>query len=214
MGAGPDSPSRVAAPVDSFVARNGGAARWRRPDVEASIDVKVHGWGGKDVSANPDSTVLVSADGYESRCSELEELRTVERRRLAEWLAEARQDGDLSDNPALQDLLEEREHLERRISALEAQLAAAEIATPANDGRASIGSVVRVRDSDGATFDYELVGPLESDPSTGRVSIAAPIGQALVGQQAGSRVEVKAPRGPLSLEILAIGDASSTRQAA
>ena len=156
------------------------------------------------VPTKADETLPISADGYERRCRELDALRDVARRELGERLREARQDGDLADNPALQDLLEEQAQLERRIALLEAQLAVAEIVAPAADGRAGIGSVVRVRDGDGSTFEYELVGPLESDVGNGCVSIGAPVGRALAGQRAGAHVEVATPRGPLTLEVVSV----------
>lgn len=150
-----------------------------------------------------EETSPISADGYEQRVRELEALRTRSRSELAERLREARQDGDLADNPTLQELLEEQAHLERRIALLEARLVAAEIVAPAADGRAGIGSVVRVRDG-GGTFELELVGPLESDAGNGRVSIKAPVGRALAGKRAGDRVVVEAPGGPLALQIVSI----------
>ena len=64
--------------------------------------------------------MMITAEGYDARCRELEALRTQERRRLAERLAEARQDGDLADNPALRELFEEHELLERHITTLPA----------------------------------------------------------------------------------------------
>ena len=149
-------------------------------------------------------TLLISAEGYEQRCRELDALRNEGRRELGERMRDARRDGDLGDNPALYDLLEEQEQLERRIALLDAQLAAAEIVAPAADGRAGIGSVVHVRDSDGETFECELVGPLESDVVIGRISIGAPVGRALLGQRAGARVEVTAPRGPVTLEVVSV----------
>jgi transcription elongation factor GreA len=153
---------------------------------------------------NTDETLLISADGYTQRCRELDGLRTEARRALAERLREARQDGDLDDNPALLDLFEEQAQLERRIALLESQLAVAEIVAPAGDGLAGIGSIVRVRDDTGATREYELVGPLESDIGSGRVSIEAPVGRALEGSRAGARVEVAAPRGALALELVSV----------
>lgn len=156
------------------------------------------------VPTDVDRTLLISAEGYEQRCRELDVLRKDARRELSERLREARQDGDLADNPALQDLLEEQALLERRIVLLDAQLAAAEIVAPAADGRAGIGTVVRIRDGDGATLEFELVGPLESDVSNGRVSIGTPVGQALVGHRAGARVEARTPRGPLALEVVSV----------
>ena len=156
------------------------------------------------VPTNGHTTVLISAPGYEQRCRELDSLRTEARRELVERLREARQDGDLGDNPALQDLLEEQAQLERRIAVLETQLASAEIVTPSGDERAGVGSVVTIRDGNDALVEYELVGPLESDAGNGFVSIEAPVGQALLGQRAGARVEVKTPRGLLALEVMSV----------
>jgi transcription elongation factor GreA len=163
---------------------------------------------------NVDARVLISPDGYDDRCRELDLLRTEARRDLAARMHDARQDGDLADNPVLQELLTEQHQLERRIGGLEAQLAVAEIAFPALDGRAGVGSVVRVRDADGATSEYELVGPLESDASNGRVSVAAPVGQALLYQRAGARVEVQTPGGRHALEIISVRSPAAEEEAA
>ncbi len=155
--------------------------------------------------ATDQERMLITAEGYEQRCRELDRLRADERRRVSGLLRDARRDGALEDNPALVDLLDEQEQLERRIAILEAQLAVAEIATPPSDGRAAIGSVVRVRDvATGEVFEHRLVGSIEGDAANGRVSIAAPIGRALVGRQRGARVEVATPRGALTLEVLKV----------
>jgi len=161
-----------------------------------------------------DETLLISAEGYAQRCRELDELRTEAREALSEQVREARLDGHLDDNPALYELFEEQAQLERRIALLEAQLAAAEIVAPAGDGTAGIGSIVRVRDDTGATGEYELVGPLESDIGKGCLSIAAPVGQALVGNPAGARVEVAAPRGALALELVSVRTGAAVDQEA
>ena len=154
---------------------------------------------------NNDETVLMSADGYQQRCNELESLRTDGRRELSARLREARQDGDLDDNPTLVELLQEQAQLEHRIAVLDAQLACAEIVDAAADGDAGLGSLVQVRDvRSGEVFEYELVGTFESEVGNGRVSIAAPVGKALTGQRAGARVEVMTPRGLLPLEVLSV----------
>jgi transcription elongation factor GreA len=154
------------------------------------------------VQANGEERVLITAQGYERLSRDFDRLRNEERQRLARLLHEARADGALDDNPALIDLLDEQAQLERRIAMLDARLAVAKVAPPARDGRAAIGSVVGVRDlTGGAVFDYELVGPLEGDPTNGRVSIAAPIGRALVGQRPGAQVEVATPRGIVALMV-------------
>jgi transcription elongation factor GreA len=152
---------------------------------------------------NADTTVLISAAGYERLSREIETLRTDARRTLTEQLREAREDGDLEGNPLLGDLLEEQAQLEQRIAVLEAHLRFAEIIEPAADGRAGIGALVRLRDlAAGSAHEYELVGTLESDVVNGRVSVEAPVGRALVGRLPGDRVDVETPRGILELEVL------------
>jgi transcription elongation factor GreA len=165
-----------------------------------------------------DQALFVTADGYEQLRSELERLRTVCRAEMSEKLREAREDGHLANNPALYELLEEQVRLEQRIAILEGQLAAAEIIVPAADGAAGIGSVVRVRDRQTGDFaEYELVGPIESDIAKGRVSVDAPVGQALVRQSAGAVVDVETPSGTLGLKVLSVrprGAQSLAREAA
>jgi transcription elongation factor GreA len=166
---------------------------------------------------NVDTRVLFSAAGYERLFRELETLRTDARRALTERLREAREDGDLEDNPGLGDVLEEQAQLEQRIALLEARLRSAEIAEPAADGRAGVGTFVRVRERAAGSLDeYELVGPLESDVGNGRVSVAAPVGGALVGRFPGERVDVETPRGVVELELLEVrpADAGLEQEAA
>lgn len=165
-----------------------------------------------------DTTMPISAAGYERLCGELDMLRTEARRTLSEQLREAREDGDLESNPLIGDLLEEQAQLELRISVLEARVRAAEIVEPASDGRAGIGTLVRVRDlGAGSEHDYELVGSFESDVGSGRVSVEAPVGRALVGRLPGDLLDVEIPRGVLALEVLTVRpmlQASLERQAA
>lgn len=157
------------------------------------------------LQANADSTALISRAGFERLCNELEVLRTEARSTLSAHLREARDDGDLEDNPTLQGLLEEKAQLEERIALLEARVRSAEIAKPRTDGRASIGTVVRVRDvTAGSKHEYELVGARESRVGSGRVSVEAPVGRALVGRLPGDRLEVETPRGAIGLEVLAV----------
>jgi transcription elongation factor GreA len=161
------------------------------------------------VTASYRNEVLITAAGYERLSRELDLLRTLERRRIADHVRDAREDGALEDNPTLVDLLDEQAQLERRISTLEGQLATAEVVQPPRDGRAGVGSVVRVRDlSSDELFELQLVGALESDASNGRVSTEAPIGQALLGQHPGARVEVSTPGGTTALEVLQVGRAA------
>jgi transcription elongation factor GreA len=83
---------------------------------------------------------------------------------------------------------------------------------PPRNGLAAIGSLVRVRDlADDEVFDCELVGPLEADPAKGRVSVAAPVGRALVGQRRGAQVEVATPSGTLALVVTDVRPAPHAR---
>jgi transcription elongation factor GreA len=169
-------------------------------------------------AASVDDRLLITPGGYEDLRVELERLRDGVGPALSERLRDARQDGHLSDNPPLFDLLEEQAQLDRRIAVLEAQLAAAQIAAPATDGRAGIGSRVLVRDLGvGETAEYELVGAIEPRIGDGRVSVAAPVGGALVGQRVGARLNVATPGGTLPLEVLSVQPAqvqSPARKAA
>jgi transcription elongation factor GreA len=168
-----------------------------------------------NVPPNGEERVLITRKGYNVRCRELERLENEERRRLSELLRAARNDGDLDDNPMLLELLGEQAQLEQRIAKLAAELAVAKVARPPRGGTVGIGSVVRVRDVDTReTFEYELVGPLEADPASGRVSMSAPIGRALLGQRRGARIDVATPRGTVALEVVAVGGRAPVRAAA
>ena len=162
-----------------------------------------------------DDDVLVTPEGYRRLCAELEALRTVRRREIADHLRDARADRD-PDGRLVFDLLEEQAQLEGRIGVLHAQVAAARIVEPATDGTAGIGSWVRVRHSDSDEIaEYDLVGPIESDVGNGRVSVAAPVGRALLGRRGGDTVVVETPRGTVQLELLSVrAPASATLKAA
>jgi transcription elongation factor GreA len=147
------------------------------------------------VPVTADERVLITAEGYEQRCRELDRLRNDERQRLSDLLRDARGDGVLDDNPVLVDLLDDHAQLERRIATLEARLAAADMAT-------------------GEVFEYQLVGPIEGDPTNGRVSISAPVGRALIGQRSGALVEVATPRGRVTLDVLEVAASAPARKAA
>jgi transcription elongation factor GreA len=166
-----------------------------------------------------DQSLLVTAEGYEQLCSELETLRSEGRRAVSEHLRETRADGDFNSNPALFDAIDDQTLLERRIADLEAQVAAARVVAPAADGKAGIGSFVRVRDLESEEVaEYELVGALESDIAKGRMSVVAPVGRALLGRSAGDAVVVDTPSGPLTFEILRVapvaGGQATVRKAA
>jgi transcription elongation factor GreA len=150
----------------------------------------------------------ITREGHARLSAELKVLLTDGRRELLERLRDVREDGaDASDNAGLADVLEEQSRLERRIADIRSTLATARIAEPLVDGTAGIGARVTVRTATGGrTLQYELVGAQEADLSAGRLSIASPVGQALLGRAAGDVVEVEAPAGKLSMEIVSVED--------
>jgi transcription elongation GreA/GreB family factor len=126
----------------------------------------------------------------------------------SERVGEARRDRDIADNPVLQDLLEEHFQLERRIALLEAWLGAAEVVEPIADGRTDMGSVVRVRDRRGSDVRLRPRRPARVRPRQRLHFVAAPVGQALMGQRAGDSVEVDAPRGRVVFEVVSVRPAA------
>jgi transcription elongation factor GreA len=148
---------------------------------------------------------LITPEGYERLSAELATLREVTRRDMSARLREARADGHLDDNPALFEALEEQAQIEHRIALLEDRLAAARIAQPSLDGRAGIGSTVRLRDLEtDELVEYELVGAMEGVASLGRVSIDAPMGRSVLGAARGDIVCVDCPRGELRFEVRSV----------
>ena len=161
-----------------------------------------------------DETFWVTLDGYRQLGDEVAKLRDDVRPELAERVRQARAEGDLADNPALYEALEEQALLEQRIARLDGQLALARIAEPKGDGTAGIGSSIRVRDlTTDEVVEYELVGGIEANVGNGRVSVDAPVGRALVGAGTGAVVEVETPGGSVQLEVLEVA-ASTARKAA
>lgn len=157
--------------------------------------------------ADSNDPIVMTEAGYHRLAARLEHLQNTERQRLALAVREVREDGELNENPALLDALEEQAALEHRIADLQRRLARTIIAASAPDGRAGVGSVVSVRDTEtGTTLSFQLVGDGESDPDDDRISVAAPIGSSLLGRRAGDTVEVDSPRGLQRLLVMQVED--------
>lgn len=151
----------------------------------------------------------ITRDGYERLRAELEHLVTVRRREIAEDLREARGDATDAESIGVSAVLDDQAALERRIDELEAALASVRVVEPAADGVAGLGQRVHVRLAPGAPpVAYELVGPLEADTTSRRISVASPVGEALVGRRAGDVVDVATPLGTKTIEIVSVGPAA------
>jgi transcription elongation factor GreA len=151
--------------------------------------------------------IVITPAGRERLEAELERLTTTGRREIAERLEHAAAtEANCVENAAYHDVRDEQALLERRIALLLERLQSAQVIEPQlGNGRVDVGERVRVRDLEsGARLDLELVGTHESDAAAGRISVASPLGQAIVGRRRGEIAEVDAPRGRLRFKILAV----------
>jgi transcription elongation factor GreA len=150
------------------------------------------------------AAVTLTADGAARLAAELRELTAVRRPEVIARIRTAKEHGDLKENAEYHAAREEQSFLEGRIQALEARLREAVIAeAPAVGQGADIGSKLTV-EVDGLESVYTLVGSAEADPSAGRLSVASPVGRALVGAGAGDEVAVETPRGRATYRVLKI----------
>jgi transcription elongation factor GreA len=146
--------------------------------------------------------------GAERLREELKHLKTVERPRIVQAIAEARAHGDLRENAEYHSARERSGFIERRIQEIESKLARAEIIDvsllPAS-GRVVFGATVVVANAtDGTSQRYEIVGEDEADAAQGRLSYNSPLGRALIGREEGDHVSVEVPAGRLEIEILEV----------
>ncbi|SPD76061.1 Transcription elongation factor GreA [uncultured Desulfobacterium sp.] len=145
--------------------------------------------------------------GLEKLKHELSHLVKVERPDNIRAIEEARSHGDLSENAEYHAAKERQSFLEGRINELQDVINRADIIDP-DDGptdRVVFGRTVLLYDvGKDEEISYQLIGPYESDPENGKISVTSPIGQALIGRQQGDEVKAKTPGGILEFEILEI----------
>ena len=146
------------------------------------------------------------AEGYERITAELKALRE-ERPRIVEAIEEARAHGDLSENAEYHAAKERQSFIEGRVMELEDQIGRAEVIDISKLSGTSIkfGATVTLVDEDtDEKRRYQIVGDVESDAKKGRISLSSPIARALIGKSKGDTVEVSAPGGARSYEILKV----------
>ena len=145
--------------------------------------------------------------GAEALRAELKRLKSEARPAVIKAIAEARSHGDLSENAEYHAAREQQSFIEGRIREIEAKLANAEVIDPSTlpkNGRVVFGAVVKLEDEEGSHVVYQVVGEDEADIGAGRISITSPIARALVGKSEGDVVDVTAPGGVRSLEIVVV----------
>jgi transcription elongation factor GreA len=154
-----------------------------------------------------DRTVYMTEEGLEELKDELHRLKTKERSRIADEIAEARAKGDLSENAEYDAAKEEQGKLEARISKLEDTIARARVVDEKNvdSSKAYILSDVTVENlTTGAEQTYTLTSEQEADVSENKISVDSPIGKGLLGKEEGDVVEIDVPAGTVELKIIDI----------
>ncbi|MBC3830432.1 transcription elongation factor GreA [Undibacterium amnicola] len=152
------------------------------------------------------STVPLTKFGAELIKQELHKLKTKERPEVINAIAEARAQGDLSENAEYDAAKERQSFIEGRIAELDGKLSAAQIIDPTEldaEGRVVFAATVQLEDlENGQKVQYQIVGEDEADLKLNKVSITSPIARALIGKYAGDVVGVQAPAGVREYEIL------------
>jgi len=154
------------------------------------------------------ATIPITKRGAEQLKAELHRLKTVDRPAVISAIAEARAQGDLSENAEYDAAKDRQGFIEGRIQEIESKLAAAQVIDPAEldaGGRVVFGATVELEDaSTGETVVYQIVGEDEADLKQGLINVSSPIARALIGKEEGDTAEVQAPGGIKRYEIVAV----------
>jgi transcription elongation factor GreA len=149
--------------------------------------------------------VPMTVGGAEKLRAELNELKTVQRPRIVQAIAEAREHGDLKENAEYHAAREQQSFCEGRIKEIEGKLADAEIIDVTkipNEGKVIFGATVTLYSPDtDKSVTYQIVGEDEAEVKAGRISVSSPIARAMMGKLEGDEIVVKAPSGDIAYEI-------------
>lgn len=178
----------------------------KRFRVISTYRAKIISMTGESVEMS-DKEVILTQDGLKRLEEELENLKSVKRREVAERIKVAIGYGDISENSEYEDAKNEQAFIEGRIITLEKMLRNARIIN--NDeidtDIVSIGSIVTVEDLEfGDTMEYTIVGTAESDPMQNKISNESPVGKAILGKKKGATVDVNVPAGVIQYKIVDI----------
>ena len=151
--------------------------------------------------------IYLTSEGLQKLKDELHHMKTVERPRITQAIADARAQGDLSENAEYDAAKEAQGLLEARIAKMESTISDARLLDDSkiDTSKAYILSTVKVKNkSNGKEQSYKLVSQEEADIMSGKISIASPIGKGLLGKSVGDVADIEVPAGNISLEILEI----------
>ena len=150
---------------------------------------------------------ILTSKGLQALEDELQDLKVVRRKEIAQKIKEAREQGDLSENAEYDAAKDEQRSIESRIEELENIIKFSEVIDESSfdKDKVSIGSTVRFHDEGSdEEMEYRIVGSTESDIMHGKISNESPIGRALIGARVGDIVEVESPEGVDRYRILEI----------
>ena len=154
------------------------------------------------------ATFPVTKRGAEKLKTELHHLKTVERPAIIQAIAEARAQGDLSENAEYDAAKDRQGFIEGRIAEIEGKLSAAQVIDPSAvdaEGKVVFGATVDLEDEDsGDQVSYQIVGEDEADLKLGLINVSSPIARALIGKEEGDVAEVQAPGGVRRWEIVSV----------
>jgi transcription elongation factor GreA len=151
--------------------------------------------------------VILTSAGLERIEAELRQLQTVRRQEVADLIRQAKDLGDVAENPEYETAKTEQAFLEGRISELKGILRSAIVVddVEVRTDVVGIGTVVCVRDLDlEEDWEFTMVGSFEADPVTDRISNESPIGEALIGCKVGDTVSVDTPGGKVNYQVISI----------
>jgi transcription elongation factor GreA len=151
--------------------------------------------------------IPMTAEGYQALDAELKRLKTEERPTVIQAIAEARAHGDLSENAEYHAAKERQAFIETRVAEIEDKIARSQIidVSKLSGKQVKFGATVNLVEEDsGEKSKYKIVGEDEADVKAGKVSITSPIARAMIGKEEGDVVEVMAPGGAKSYEIVKV----------
>lgn len=168
-------------------------SEWMTFDIAHANHIIIHKEGCYEMS---DKKIILTYSGLKELEEELQQLKIVKRKEIAEIIKEARAQGDLSENAEYDAAKEEQGEIESRIAYLEKMLKNVEVVDEeeVDISKISIGCKVRLYDYEfDEEIDYAIVGSAEAAPLQGKISDQSPVGQALIGKQVGQEVTVETP---------------------
>lgn len=148
--------------------------------------------------------ILLTSEALEKLKNELDYLKNVRRKEIAEKIQTAKEQGDLSENAEYSDAKDDQAFLNGKIHGLEDKINSAVIVDDAGDDKVGIGCTIKIVDEDNKEHVFTIVSFNEANPSEGKISTSSPLGAAFMGRKNGDDVKVELPKGVKKFKIIDI----------